>query len=92
MPIPPLDPTVADLAPTDSVLTAYDEEHAVTYLRLLDAASEGADWEEVARLVLHIDPVNEPQRARRAFDSHLARARWMSEKGYHHLLRGSDQT
>ncbi|MGJ4922783.1 MULTISPECIES: DNA -binding domain-containing protein [unclassified Bradyrhizobium] len=92
MPIPPLDPAVADLAPTDSVLTAYDEEHAVTYLRLLDAASEGADWEEVARLVLHIDPVNEPQRARRAFDSHLARARWMSEKGYHQLLRGSDQT
>ncbi|WP_315773463.1 MULTISPECIES: DNA -binding domain-containing protein [unclassified Bradyrhizobium] len=92
MPIPPLDPAVADLAPTDSVLTSYDEEHVVTYLRLLDATSEGADWEEVARLVLHIDPVNEPQRARRAFDSHLARARWMSEKGYHQLLRGSDQT
>jgi hypothetical protein len=27
---PPLDPDVADTAPSDSVLTAYDEEHLVT--------------------------------------------------------------
>ncbi|CCD86274.1 conserved protein of unknown function [Bradyrhizobium sp. ORS 285] len=92
MPVPPFNPTVADVAPTDSVLTPYDEAHVVTYLRLLDAASEGANWEEVARVVLHIDPSKEPERARRAFDSHLARAQWMSEKGYHQLLRGSDQT
>jgi hypothetical protein len=30
MPMPPLDnPEVADLAPADPILTAYDEEHAV---------------------------------------------------------------
>ena len=46
---PPRDPDVADAAPTDSVLTAYDEEHIITYLRLLDADAEGADWREVAR-------------------------------------------
>ena len=34
---PPLDPDVADTAPSDSVLTVYDEEHIITYLRLLDA-------------------------------------------------------
>jgi hypothetical protein len=34
---PPLDPDVADTAPSDSVLTVYDEEHVITYLRLLDA-------------------------------------------------------
>jgi hypothetical protein len=34
---PPLDPDVADTAPSDSVLTVYDEEHLITYLRLLDA-------------------------------------------------------
>jgi hypothetical protein len=34
---PPLDPDVADTAPSDPVLTAYDEEHLITYLRLLDA-------------------------------------------------------
>jgi hypothetical protein len=40
----PLDPDVADTAPSDSVLTAYDEEHLITYLRLLGADAEGADW------------------------------------------------
>jgi hypothetical protein len=33
---PPPDPDVADTAPSDSVLTAYDEEHLITYLRLHD--------------------------------------------------------
>jgi hypothetical protein len=85
---PPLDPPVADTAPTDRALTGYDEQHLVTYLRLLDAETDGADWQEVAKLVLHIDPASEPARARRAWESHLARARWMTEHGYRHLLRG----
>lgn len=88
MQIPPADPMVDDVAPTAMILTGYDECHAVTYLRLLDADAEGADWQEVARVVLHIDPVREPRRARRAWESHLARARWMTEKGYRHLLQG----
>ena len=50
------DPDVADVAPTDPVLTVYDEEHVITYLRMLDADAEGADWREVAQLVLKIDP------------------------------------
>ncbi len=83
-----LNPDVADLAPTAQVLTGYDEQHLVTYLRLLDAEADGADWREVAKIVLHIDPELEPHRARQAWDSHLARARWMSESGYRHLLRG----
>jgi T6SS, Transcription factor, DNA binding domain len=86
---PPLDPPVADRAPNAEILTRYDEEHVVTYLRLLDAEADGADWTEVARLVLHIDPSREPARARCAWESHLARARWMTEHGYQHLLRGS---
>jgi hypothetical protein len=85
---PPLDPDVADIAPNGFVLTAYDEEHRVTYLRLLDADAEGADWRDVARLVLHLDSEQESDRARRAFESHLSRARWMTEHGYRHLLRG----
>jgi hypothetical protein len=85
---PPLDPDVADTAPTDSVLTVYDEEHIITYLRLLDADAAGADWRDVARIVLHLDPEQESDRARRAFDSHLSRAKWMTEHGYRHLLRG----
>jgi Uncharacterized conserved protein (DUF2285) len=86
---PPLDPPVADQAPTAAGLTAYDETHLVTYLRLLDADAEGADWTEIARIVLHIDPSREPERARRAFESHLSRAKWVTQHGYQHLLRGS---
>ena len=88
MQTPPLDPPVDDIAPTEAVLTGYDEQHLVTYLRLLDAAAENADWREVARIVLHIDPDKEPERARRAWDTHLARAEWLTKSGYRHLLRG----
>ena len=88
MQTPPLDPDVADIAPSDPVLTVYDEEHLITYLRLLDAHAEGGDRREVARVVLHLDPEHEFDRARTAFDSHLSRARWMTEHGYRHLLRG----
>jgi hypothetical protein len=72
---PPLDPDVADTAPANSVLTPYDEERVITYLRLLDADAQGADWREVARVVLHLDPEHQSDRARRAFESHLSRAK-----------------
>ena len=61
--MPPVGADVLDLAPSDPALTAYDEQHAVTNMRLLDADAEGADWREVARIVLHIDPDREPDRA-----------------------------
>jgi hypothetical protein len=70
------------------VLTSYDEQHIITYLRLLDADAESADWRDVAQIALHLNPENEPDRARRIFDSHLSRAKWMAEHGYRHLLRG----
>jgi hypothetical protein len=67
----------------------YDQQHLITYLRMLDANADGADWREVSRIALHIDPEREPDRARRALDSHLARAKWMTEIGYRQLaLRG----
>jgi hypothetical protein len=69
----PLDPNVADLAPADAAVTAYDEEHIITYLRLLDANAQGADWRDVSRIVLHIDPDREPNRARRAYGRPLQR-------------------
>jgi hypothetical protein len=85
---PPLDPDVADTAPSDALLTVYVEEHIITYLRLQDADAEGVDWREVARIILHLDPDREPDLARRAFESHLARAKWMTEHGYRQVLRG----
>jgi hypothetical protein len=64
----------------------------ITYLRLLDAEAEGADWKEVARIVLRIDPAREPRRVRRAWETHLARARWMTEHGWEHLLKAGRPT
>lgn len=84
---PPLDPLCVEVAPAELLLTPYDEEHAVTYIRMLDADSEGADWREVSRIVLHIDPDRDAAGARRAYESHLARAKWMSRHGYRQLLR-----
>ena len=84
----PIDPEVADTAPEIAELTPYDQEHLITYLRLLDAKADGADWKDVARIVLHIDPTSEPDRAHRAWKSHLARAEWMTQHGYRHLLQG----
>ncbi len=81
-----LDPDVADGVPWSENITPYDEEHFVSYLRLLDADADGAEWSEVARLVLHRDPRSEPERTRRCWEGHLARARWMMTKGYRKLL------
>lgn len=79
---------IADEAPSAATLTGYDQAHAITYLRLLDAENDGADWREVARVVLGCDPDADPDCAKRTYDSHLTRARWMSTSGYRHLLRG----
>jgi len=79
---------VADEVPWSDSITPYDEGHLVVYLRLLDASADGASKDEMAQIVLGIDPAKEPQRAERAVDSHLRRARWMSRVGYRQLLRG----
>ncbi|MFQ3454024.1 DUF2285 domain-containing protein [Bradyrhizobium sp. UFLA01-814] len=84
---PQLDPDVADVAPKESVLTVYDEQHVITYIRLLQAEGDGADWREAARIILHKDPERDPERARIAYQTHLGRAKWMSEQG--RLLRGT---
>jgi hypothetical protein len=77
---------VSDEVPQANAVTPYDLQHATTYLRLLDAEAEGADWREVARLLLGLDPRRDPERAHQVWQDHLARAQWMSEHGYRQLL------
>jgi hypothetical protein len=84
------DPVVTDIAPSADTLTPYDKNHLVTYLRLLDASTQGADWTDAARIVLGMDPEHEPQRARAVWESHLERAKWMTTHGYKDLLRGGN--
>jgi hypothetical protein len=76
-----------DRPPESSHLTSYDERHLASYIRLLDAAEEGADWREAAQIIFGVDAQKEPTRARTMYDSHLARARWMTQTGYTYLLR-----
>ena len=82
-------PEYEDRAPADEHITAYDERHFITYLRLLDATEEPADWREIVQVLFGLDASREPDRARAVHDSHLARARWMTTHGYRHLLEMS---
>lgn len=80
-----------DEPPSDDHLTAYDREHMKLYLRLLDASRDGADWREAVEVLFGLDPAIDPQRYRRLHDTHLARARWMTEHGYRNLVRESQR-
>ena len=77
-----------DEPPGGNLLTDYDRAHVKLYCRLLDAEADGADWEEAVEILFGIDPDVEPERARRVHDTHLARARWMTEHGYKILRLG----
>ncbi|WP_348627481.1 MULTISPECIES: hypothetical protein [unclassified Mesorhizobium] len=74
-------------APDLAEVTAYDVAHLPTYAILLMAEAECIDWRHVARVTLKIDPGREPDRAHRAWTSHLTRARWMAASGCEQLLR-----
>ncbi len=48
-----------------------------------------ADRREVSQIVLGLDPDADPARTQRVYDSHLARARWMTTTGYRDLMFGN---
>jgi glycerol-3-phosphate O-acyltransferase len=79
----------SDEPPQSASMTDYDRQHLALYVRLLDAAEEGAEWTEVVRVLFGLDPKREGERARRIYDSHLARALWMTHHGYADLLRSA---
>jgi hypothetical protein len=45
-------------------------------------------WIAFGHFEADVDPEREPDRAKRAWESHLARAKWMTENGFCNLLRG----
>ncbi len=72
------------LATTDDKITPYDRTHFKLYLQLLDAEEQGVDWQKVAEEVMRLNP--EEASARTCWQSHLKRAKWMSDSGYRQLL------
>lgn len=90
-PRPTMNPFIRDTAPADDdALTDYDRTLLIVYVRMLDAAAVNADWRDVARVLLQIDPDSQPDLARWRYDTHMARAQWMTEHGYRHLLMEAD--
>ena len=80
-------PPFLDAPPISQTLTTYDREHMALYLRLLDSARDGACWKEAVQILFGLDPAHDPRRCRHVHDTHLARARWMTEQGYRELAR-----
>jgi hypothetical protein len=74
---------VADRAPSENHVTAYDEHHFPLYIRLLDASDANASPEEMCRVILGRDHDRE---GAKSLQSHLSRARWMCDQGYKDLL------
>ena len=71
-----------DVAPSDAEVTDYDHKHILLYYCLLDRKEQRWDWRETVQAFFGIDVDSEPERARRVYDSHLARATSLSELPY----------
>lgn len=78
--------TIACSAPCADHITPYDQQHFITYARLLDADAAQADWHEVARIVLLQNPDSDPEQARLCWQTHLDRAKWVATTGYQQLI------
>ncbi|AZO03829.1 MAG: hypothetical protein EOQ55_25065 [Mesorhizobium sp.] len=81
-------PNIADDVPWSDSLTSYDREHFTIYLRILDACADNASEEDMAALILGIDPALDPVRACKALRSHIDRANWIVTTGYKELFAG----
>jgi hypothetical protein len=69
------------VAPSGEAVLDYDRRHLLIYAELLSAEDEGIAWQVGALEILGIDPATEAARARACWDSHLARARWITGAG-----------
>lgn len=62
-------------------MTAYDQQSLPVYAEMLDADDAGIGWEEGAHTILGLDIAIDEDTARRCWESHLARARWIIGEG-----------
>ncbi len=71
-------------APSSDNITSYDREHFKLYLRLLDAEEDDVHWKVVAEKIMGLK-LGGPS-TKSCWQSHLQRAKWMSNSGYRQLL------
>ncbi|WP_376704661.1 hypothetical protein RQ479_07920 [Mesorhizobium sp. ISC25] len=81
-------PGIFEEVPWSDSITDYDRQNFRVYCQILDACGDDASIEEMADLILGIDPALEPVRARKAVRSHIDRANWMVTTGYKELFAG----
>ena len=53
-------PSFEDRPPQLDRVSPYDERHLTSYIRLLYAEAEGADWREAVAIIFGLDPEKEP--------------------------------
>ncbi len=66
-----------------------DREMMKTYLRLLDADREQADWREAAEIILGLDVERDPEGSHAVFEKSLKEALRLQDHGYLGLIRSS---
>ena len=76
----------ADMAPTDAIVTDYDQAHFLTYARVLDAERDGLDWETGLTTILYRDFGDDVGGGKTCWDSHVGRAHWIVKDGLVALL------
>ena len=72
---------IEHIAPDSSSVLDYDRRNLLTYAELLEADAAGISWETGSLAILLIDPSVERDTACRCWESHLARARWITGDG-----------
>jgi hypothetical protein len=81
-------PSLLDAPPERDRLTDYDREHFQTYLFLLDWSAGGGDRCDAIKYLVGSDAALDRDHARKIYNAHLARAKWMTHTGYRLLLSG----
>ncbi len=69
------------IAPEGATVVDYDRRNLLTYAELLDADAAGIDWMTGSLEILRLNPLIDGDAARRCWESHLARARWITGSG-----------
>jgi hypothetical protein len=72
---------IEQIASDSSSFLDYDRRNLLTYAELLDADAAGVDWKDGSLAILGINPRVDGDAARRCWESHLTRARWITGNG-----------